>query len=120
MLVGPFFACVLVRLFSSLCLHSAVHSSPSVWSDLEVHHTIAELMILANVEVALAIQRAFPTQVSGGWPTACSRMHCRSVFVEFVWFCASKQALLRRHLAAPRERFDELLAIAHLAVSAAL
>ncbi len=39
-------------------------------SDLEVHHTIAELMILANVEVAMAIQRAFPTQVRPFRPPA--------------------------------------------------
>lgn len=34
------------------------------YADLEVHHTIAELMILANVEVAKFIYKAYPTQVA--------------------------------------------------------
>ena len=34
-------------------------------ADLEVHHTIAEMMILANVEVAKFIASAFPSTVRG-------------------------------------------------------
>ncbi len=79
-------------------------------SDLEVHHTIAEMMILANVEVAKFIVKMFPMNVCNAVAFTALNDSESDVFYNL-------QALIRRHVPPAMSRFAELFGLADKLVS---